>query len=159
MHGLYGDAFKTWEWNSPELQSKPKTGRQSSSASTENATKTILWLRDLLPTALPNTRIFTFGYNAQLNTFDTVNGLIDLAHDLLANLEAKRRNLKEARDFFSESTISDLYKGKRAHYLYSSQFGWSHCERGKHSPCLSVQSSNIDRLWLSQSAKRPLGRI
>lgn len=43
VHGLQGDAYKTWEH--------------------ENS---CLWLRDLLPAEIPNARIMTFGYDSSV---------------------------------------------------------------------------------------------
>jgi hypothetical protein len=65
IHGLNGDAYSTWEHH--------------------NGT---MWLRDLLPSALPGSRIFTFGYPAELFWSKSVAGLRDYSHSLLSSLLA-----------------------------------------------------------------------
>jgi len=46
----------------------------------------IMWLRDLLPKALPETRIMTFGYNARFKNFTALQDLRMIASKLLAEL-------------------------------------------------------------------------
>jgi len=64
VHGLNGGSFRTW---------------------TEGG---VLWIRDLLCTKLPNPRIMTFGYNANLYS-DCAAGRIK-AHNLYSMLEDER---------------------------------------------------------------------
>lgn len=45
-----------------------------------------MWLRDLLPAALPNVRIMTFGYNAHFKNFTAQQDLRSIASKLLAEL-------------------------------------------------------------------------
>ncbi|KAF8423890.1 P-loop containing nucleoside triphosphate hydrolase protein, partial [Tirmania nivea] len=47
VHGLNGDAYRTWTW-------KP----------TKKGEKEVLWLRDLLPNEIQDARIFTYGYDS-----------------------------------------------------------------------------------------------
>lgn len=47
VHGLTGDAFRTWTTHSKE---RPDEG--------------VFWLRDLLPAEVPNARILTYGYDS-----------------------------------------------------------------------------------------------
>lgn len=63
IHGLNGDAFSTWEH--------------------ENGT---LWLRDLLPSALPGSRIFTYGYPSKLFFSKSLASLRDYSQRLLSSL-------------------------------------------------------------------------
>jgi hypothetical protein len=65
IHGLNGDAYSTWKH--------------------ENGT---MWLKDLLPSALPGSRIFTFGYPAELFWSKSVASLRDYSHSLLSSLLA-----------------------------------------------------------------------
>ena len=67
VHGLQGDAFKTWEH--------------------ENNT---LWLRDLLPAKIPTARIMTFGYESTIAFSKSVAHIEDKALDLLNRLSAQR---------------------------------------------------------------------
>lgn len=46
----------------------------------------IMWLRDLLPKALPGTRVMTFGYNARFKNFTALQDLRMIASKLLAEL-------------------------------------------------------------------------
>lgn len=63
IHGLNGDAYSTWEH--------------------ENG---VLWLRDLLPSALPGSRVFTYGYPSELFFSKTLASLRDYAQRLLSSL-------------------------------------------------------------------------
>lgn len=67
VHGLQGDAYKTWEH--------------------ENGS---LWLRDFLPTDIPHARIMTFGYDSTIAFSKSVAKIEDKALELLNWLSAKR---------------------------------------------------------------------
>ncbi|KAJ5716382.1 tetratricopeptide and DUF676 domain protein [Penicillium malachiteum] len=74
VHGLNGDAFSTWTVEKP---------------------KRCFWPGDLLPPLLPNARIMTFGYNANL-FHDSVDGRIaEFAENLLAELHAERGDIPD----------------------------------------------------------------
>ncbi|KAI5790603.1 P-loop containing nucleoside triphosphate hydrolase protein, partial [Peziza echinospora] len=47
VHGLNGDAYRTWTWKGPKKDDKE-----------------VLWLRDLLPAEIQDARIFTYGYDS-----------------------------------------------------------------------------------------------
>lgn len=64
VHGLNGNAFTTW---------------------THPDTKT-LWLRDLLPNALPGCRVYTFGYPADIFFNQSRANVRDYARRLLTDL-------------------------------------------------------------------------
>ena len=73
VHGLYGDAYKTW------------TAEKSQKS----------WLSDphLLPERLPNARILTWGYNADVTALlgDTSSDrILQHAQTLIAHLQADR---------------------------------------------------------------------
>lgn len=73
VHGLYGHALKTW------------TSKGS----------TVPWLgdNDMLPKALPNARILTWGYNADVHSFmgsTSADTILEHAHTLVAQLQADR---------------------------------------------------------------------
>ncbi|KAF2791689.1 ankyrin [Melanomma pulvis-pyrius CBS 109.77] len=65
IHGLNGDAYTTWQH--------------------ENGT---LWLRDLLLSALPGSRVFTYGYPSELFWSNSVATLRDYSRNLLISLAA-----------------------------------------------------------------------
>ncbi|EAS28259.3 uncharacterized protein CIMG_09463 [Coccidioides immitis RS] len=64
IHGLNGDPIKTWTHG--------ETG--------------VMWLKDLLPEAIPNIRIMTFGFNACLNSFTARLDLHAISTKLLTEL-------------------------------------------------------------------------
>ncbi|RAK99392.1 LipA and NB-ARC domain protein [Aspergillus ibericus CBS 121593] len=64
IHGLNGDPFDTW--------THQDTG--------------VMWLRDLLPEALPNIRITTFGFNARFKNFTAQQDLRSISLKLLTEL-------------------------------------------------------------------------
>ena len=67
LHGITGDAYKTWEH--------------------ENGT---LWLRDILPQDFPGSRVFSFGYDA--NVFFTLGtgNLEEFARTMLQSVKQTR---------------------------------------------------------------------
>jgi hypothetical protein len=68
VHGLGGDAFTTW--------THPKS--------------MAFWLRDFLPEQIPDARIMTFGYNADVAFGQSTAEIADHAKSLLASLVDKR---------------------------------------------------------------------
>lgn len=74
VHGLQGDAFKTWE----------------------NGQGT-LWLRDLLAIDIPSARIMTFGYDSTVAFSNSVARIEDKALDLLNRLGGQRDKDTERR--------------------------------------------------------------
>ncbi|KAH2697219.1 hypothetical protein KXW03_009190, partial [Aspergillus fumigatus] len=64
IHGLNGDPVNTWTHTETE----------------------VMWLRDLLPAAIPDIRIMTFGYNARFKNFTAQQDLRSISLKLLAEL-------------------------------------------------------------------------
>ena len=50
-----------------------------------------IWLRDFLPTSLPEARILTYGYNSGLVLGKSVSEIPDFARGLLENIHMYRR--------------------------------------------------------------------
>ncbi|OBT73983.1 hypothetical protein VF21_05998 [Pseudogymnoascus sp. 05NY08] len=77
VHGLNGNAFDTW--------------------AAQSTTKTIMWLRDLLPTTEPfeNARVMTFGYSSQLSDRQNLSGILEWSHHLLLSVSNVRKSEKE----------------------------------------------------------------
>ncbi|KAF2012750.1 hypothetical protein BU24DRAFT_395880 [Aaosphaeria arxii CBS 175.79] len=63
IHGLNGNAYTTWQH--------------------ENG---VLWLRDLLPSCLPGSRVFTYGYPSEVFCSNSVATLRDYSRNLLSSL-------------------------------------------------------------------------
>ncbi|KAL9634729.1 MAG: hypothetical protein Q9164_003918 [Protoblastenia rupestris] len=64
VHGLAGDPFTTWT----HVKGQP------------------MWLRDLLPQAMPNVRTMTYGYNASFLNYTANQDVRSIAAKLLAEL-------------------------------------------------------------------------
>ncbi|KAF2004056.1 hypothetical protein P154DRAFT_427728 [Amniculicola lignicola CBS 123094] len=73
IHGLGGHAIRTWTHS--------QTG--------------VMWLQDLLPDEIPNTRIMTFGYDARFHNFTGNEDLTRIALELLTALEQERTRENE----------------------------------------------------------------
>ena len=72
VHGLCGDPFDTW---TEETSNK-------------------LWLRDFLPSQVPNTRIMSFGYDSFVAFSKSEVEISDVAVDLLNRLHGERDTLE-----------------------------------------------------------------
>ena len=68
VHGLCGDPFETW--------TEETSGK--------------LWLRDFLPSQVPNTRIMSYGYESSAAFGKSEIELTDVAADLLNRLNDER---------------------------------------------------------------------
>ncbi|KAF8247235.1 hypothetical protein K440DRAFT_551663 [Wilcoxina mikolae CBS 423.85] len=95
IHGLNGHAYETWtattDQNPQTAALVPNTTPTSSPSSplplpNPNDNNRTLWLRDLLPKEVPNTRIFTFGYDARVAGTKSVSRIPDIATILLSNI-------------------------------------------------------------------------
>jgi len=84
LHGLNGHAFNTWA---------TKAGH--------------MWLRDSLPSDIPNARILTYGYDSNPSSASFA-GIEDFALDFLAALHDKRRDVGVIRTAPVPSLIRKL---------------------------------------------------
>lgn len=75
VHGLQGDAFKTWQHDNGSI-----------------------WLRDFLPADIPLARIMTFGYDSTVAFSKSVAKLEDKSLELLNSLSAERSEPDETSD-------------------------------------------------------------
>lgn len=80
VHGLGGDAYKTWTHGS--------TGK--------------LWLRDFLPSFLPGCRVYTFGYPSKLNDTNMHAGVSEFGRKLLSSI---RDHIEDSSEVHRGSTI------------------------------------------------------
>ena len=69
IHGLGGHPYKTWT-----------AGKA-------------LWLRDFLPSLIPEARILTYGYDSGIAFDKSASGISDFARDLLERIRMIRRNV------------------------------------------------------------------
>ena len=85
-----------------------------------------MWLRDLLPQALPNIRVMTYGYNASFKNFSGHQDLSQIAGKLLAELvdlrktEAVRVPTGCAEPFYSRVTVANTRRRTSTGQLYLS---------------------------------------
>lgn len=85
IHGLNGDAIDTW------IHKETR----------------VMWLEDLLPEAIPNIRIMTFGYNARFKNFTAQQDLRSISCKLLAELvDVRTTNEVRRNSLFFDPTDS-----------------------------------------------------
>ncbi|EFE44249.1 LipA and NB-ARC domain protein [Trichophyton verrucosum HKI 0517] len=89
VHGLNGDAFISWKHRD--------TG--------------VMWLKDLLPSSLPNARIMTFGYNSKFTNFTGDQDLRCICETLLAEIADLRTNALSIRTVDARTAIQDATYG------------------------------------------------
>ena len=70
VHALGGGVLSTWR--------HPESG--------------VVWLRDLLPTAMPKSRIMSYGYDAKIYKSRSTLHMMDNAENLLYEVLAKRNS-------------------------------------------------------------------
>ncbi|MCJ1475942.1 hypothetical protein MMC13_004606 [Lambiella insularis] len=81
VHGLFGHPQKTWTTQLPKSSdnishqsstevassTNPKSAADQAAASAKRDSRMIFWPADLLPSVLPDVRIFTWGYDADIH--------------------------------------------------------------------------------------------
>lgn len=107
MHGLFGHPYNTWAWKPPGRARSPSlferldeasNGRRSlgdhdnestlSETGTRPAGNGIFWPKDLLPENIPDVRIYTWGYDADIGALSSAsrNTIHQHAQTLLSDL-------------------------------------------------------------------------
>ena len=113
VHGLFGHPKKTWSLKTfnNAFQREPRDRDLSSGSSDETETENqsqkkrctrggdsrqdVFWPRDLLPSAFPQARIVTWGYDVQIENFSTAASQASLLHhseNLLSDLVMLRKS-------------------------------------------------------------------
>jgi hypothetical protein len=101
VHGLFGHPYKTW------ATSKPKSARIGSSnpAGSRNSSTegNVFWPKDLLPKAIPDIRVYSWGYDANIERFmssASLNTVHQHSSNLLNDLADLRDELQNYTDPF-----------------------------------------------------------
>ena len=113
VHGLFGHPKKTWSLKTFSNASKRKPDDRDPSSGTSDETETesrsqkkrckkdgdlrqdVFWPRDLLPSAFPQARIATWGYDVQIEGISTATSQASLFHhseNLLSDLVMLRKS-------------------------------------------------------------------
>jgi hypothetical protein len=82
LHGIDGTPFKTWTY---------------SNVGPDGKTTDAFWLQDFLPDVFPDSRIYTFGYNAKIFMSKGTGNITTFATDLLENLLDIRTRREQQR--------------------------------------------------------------
>jgi hypothetical protein len=77
-----GDPFDTWTY-------RDDSGGRDDRDDDHDTQRRPLWLRDFLPETIPQARILTFGYDADIKT-KSVLGIMGFAENLLSSLSSIR---------------------------------------------------------------------
>jgi hypothetical protein len=104
VHGLFGHPYHTWSTPAPgqprkrqRLLSSRKESSDPSSHKDGEPPNEIFWLQDILPQALPNARIFTWGYDVRVAKFLSPSSSLSVkqhAETLLSDLVGVRTNFR-----------------------------------------------------------------
>lgn len=88
VHGLNGNCIETWTHRTD------KGSKKSAKVSTSSSDRDIIWLRDLLPEKIPNSRVMTFQYDSKIWRNKSKASISDTAKQLLECL----KNTRPVRD-------------------------------------------------------------
>ncbi|KAK4171599.1 hypothetical protein QBC36DRAFT_365913 [Triangularia setosa] len=94
VHGLNGHYLETWTYTKDRTRPAGRWGKWLGKGATDQDT---LWLRDLLPQKLPNTRIMTFEYDSSVFGNNSAFGVEENAMALLRELGNVREEGGEGR--------------------------------------------------------------
>lgn len=143
VHGIRGDPYRTWRSKSSQVDSETAAPKRfsmfrSRKAQVKAATVgsgDVYWPRDLLLKDLPNIRVISFGYDAEISTFlhPAADGSIfSIARDLVARLEilrdtTERVGQKCVRRANSLTSIT----GSHSNHICNSLTWRDYCQRRK----------------------------
>lgn len=115
VHGLFGHPFKTWgaaksrwRWRSTSKSRSSKVEVSAADHQFEYESKigeARFWPQQLLPKVIPSTRIFTWGYDADIDGFlasASQNTVHQHAGNLLSDLSDLRTTPEEVCDNLSD---------------------------------------------------------
>lgn len=135
VHGFTGHPERTWRHNkgdgcnrSDAVQDDPterprKFQKVLDSVKISRDRRHVYWPRDLLPQAVPDARILTFGYDTHIGHRSGVlrsqNTVYDFAKDFLINLEAVRRLQPKRPIFFIAHSLGGVLVKEMLRQSYS----------------------------------------
>lgn len=101
VHGIRGDPYRTWRSKPSQVDGEAATprrfpmfrSRKSQGKPETVGSGEVYWPRDLLLKDLPNIRVISFGYDAEISTFlhpASDGSIFSIARDLVARLEILR---------------------------------------------------------------------
>ena len=104
VHGLFGDPFETWtrRISGDRVPSEAGASSTVTPGTTSKDDGNVFWPRDLLPDVIPDARILTFGYDADVYHFRAAVGQ-NTIHQHASNLLADIADLQG-----SSETVSDV---------------------------------------------------
>lgn len=122
IHGITGGAFTTF-----------------------TTPKGVFWLQEFLPSDLPGSRIFSFGYDAGVFFTKGEGTLNTFARALLENLRMRRAGPVRLASCFQHRCFTDRFAEREAAaHLYLPQYGRLGCKKGQFS--LQPYTSEVSKI-------------
>jgi hypothetical protein len=144
VHGFTGHPERTWTHtgvvrddratHNEEICEPPSKRPKLLSSNPSNykmpKPRSVYWPRDLLPTTVPNARIFTYGYNTRIRHLLGPNKgkvtVYSIAWDLIVCLEAKRRSEASKPLLFIAHSLGGIVVKEALRQSYGSELRQSH---------------------------------
>ncbi|KAK1763849.1 hypothetical protein QBC33DRAFT_596574 [Phialemonium atrogriseum] len=115
VHGFNGHPERTWTHKSgaDDGESEPPTNAQGRGLRPRSTSRrAIYWPRDLLRTSIPEARVLTYGYDANIRHIAgkrlNQNSVYDIASNFLVELEAQRRLAPTRRLIFIAHSLGGI---------------------------------------------------